>query len=116
MIVVVYSDGQINISDINLDFREKKWIPIAVLKNDLGEIFVPYFNTFDTAKSFSKRNFPKNWLVGAIHLSDDEVEFIISKGWKAMNLNYPKLFTNHQELKIDFEIIDFHSKPIVLYS
>ena len=116
MIVAFYSNGQIQLNEISVECKKSKWTPIAVLRCADGSIVVPTFIHESTVKDFSRRNFPKVWLIGAILLSENDINFIKKKCWKFMVLNYPRLFTNHPEYKLDFEIIDFDDEPSLVYS
>ena len=116
MFVIIFSNGQINLSEINFECREKKWIPLAALKHKDGKISIPCFETSDTAKQFAKRNLPKEWVRGAIYLGDNEKNFILEKGWSLEKFNFPRIFKNHPTITLDFEVLDFLEKPSVLYT
>lgn len=116
MIAALYSNGQIELNELSTECRKSKWIPIAVLRCSDGSTIVPTFVHESTVKDFSRRNFPKGWVVGAVLLSENDIDLIKKKSWKIMMLNYPRLFTDHPEYKLDFEIIDFSDEPNLAYS
>lgn len=116
MIAALYSSGQIELNELSIECKKSRWVPIAVLRCLDGSTVIPTFISESTAKDFSKRNFPKEWVIGAVILSENDIDFIKKKCWKIMTLNYPKLFTSHPEYKLDFEIIDFNDEPNLAYS
>lgn len=116
MIAALCSNGQIELGELSTDCRKDKWIPIAILRDKNDSVIVPTFVHETIVKKFCKRNFPKNWVIGAVLLSDNDLAFIRNKGWKIMILDYPKLFTSHPDYKLDFEIIEFADEPNLTYS
>lgn len=116
MIALIYSDGSIMQDDLKNECQQQKWIPITVKKDKSNNVTVICFECYKVAKSFAKRNFPKNWIKGSITLCDDDLEFFQKKNWKIEILNFPRLLNSHPEYKLDFEIMEFNEKPDLIYT
>lgn len=116
MIAIIYTDGLIKCDDLKNECQHQKWIPITVYKDKNHNITVICFEDVKIAKQFAKRNFPKEWIKGAISLADDDIEFIKNKNWKIEIMTYPRLLNSHHEYKLGFEIIDFADEPKMLYA
>lgn len=116
MIALIYSDGSISPTDLKKECQNQKWIPLAVVKDKVEQIFVICFNSQDIARKFSKRNFPKNWIQGSIKLSDADLNFIDKKKWKIKILDFPRLLNSHPEYTLSFEILDFYEEPELFYT
>lgn len=116
MFVIIFSNGQVNLSELSFECREKKWIPLAAIKHNSGAIQIPCFDTVELAKQFAKRNLPKEWIRGAIQLGEKEIDFIIKKGWAFKKFTYPNLLKDKTDIEFSFEILDFCEKPELLYS
>ena len=114
--MIIFSNGQVNLSELSFECREKKWIPLAAIKHKNGSIHIPCFDTNDLAKQFAKRNLPKEWIRGAIKLGENEINFISQKGWIFEKFNYPNLLKDRSDIELGFEILDFCEKPELLYS
>ena len=116
MIAIIYSNGQIDFSELRFDCRENKWMPLADLKYKDGRVSIPCFEQSDIAKQFARRNLPKQWVRGGVELGDDEQDFIRNKGWNIEIFNFPKLFKTHPNIVLGFEVLDFTDKPAMLYT
>lgn len=109
MIAILCTDGAMDLRDI-LRESANKWVPILVYL-DKGETVVVTFDNEDTAKRFAKRNIKKGWLLGAVYLGDDGVQYVNSQGWKIEVLDWPKRIPN-----FTFEVINFSTAPEVYTS
>ena len=76
MIAIIYTDGVIKCDDLKNECQQQKWIPITVYRDKNDNITVICFEDVKIAKQFAKRNFPKEWIKGAISLTDDDIESI----------------------------------------
>lgn len=115
MYVVIYSDGQVSLSDMHTDCRSKSWIPMAVLRGDDGSISVPCFLDMECAKRFASRNMPREWIKGAVLLADEDFESIKSKGWALERFEFPRLVRDRKGSRLDFEIYEFASRPELMF-
>jgi hypothetical protein len=110
MIAIICTDGQMEITDIRKECKSQRWIPIFVYRT-AQEIVVPLFSDDYVAKSFIKRNFPPNWVRGGIILSNEDVAWIKSKGWKIRQMSYPNKLTGLKDIEMSFEIIQLADEP-----
>lgn len=115
MYVVIYSDGQVSLSDMHTDCRSRSWIPMAVLRGKDGKITVPCFHDMDCAKGFATRNMPRHWVRGSVMLAKEDIETIKSKGWDMELFDFPRLVRDRDDSKLDFEIYEFDSKPELMF-
>jgi hypothetical protein len=116
MMAILCSDGQINLQELMKECVPGKWIPLLILKRQNKPPILPIFNLTEVAKTFIKRNLPKNWSHGAICLCEDDIEKIKSKGWEMEIFNFPRKVTDLQDMSLDFEIHEFSEVPDFLTS
>jgi len=107
--VVICSDGALKFSDMK-QCQDEKWLPISVFYKE-NDIHVIAFTDPLVGKRFIKRNYPKNWLVGVIALSEMEIDWLKEKGWKLELFSYPNLLHGR---KLGYEILEFQSNPELL--
>lgn len=115
MYVVLYSDGQVSVDELDSDCRSRSWIPMAVLRHSDGRTTVPCFTDVDCARSFSNRNIPKGWTRGSILLGEDDLSSIKSKGMELDMFEFPRLVKDRKDCRLDFEILEFGEKPDLIF-
>lgn len=114
VIAVLYTDGQMRVENISKECVSGKWIPILVYRHKNSETpVVPVFLIQDTARTFSKRNLPKEWQHGAVTLSEEDIEIIKKKGWIFELFHFPKKICDRDDLDIGFEIHEFDDTPLM---
>lgn len=107
MIAILHTDGGLNAEDIYQECHDDKWAPVLTYQKD-GVTTVVVFNSEEIAKKFIKRNLNKNWIVGAVYLGDEGIEFIKSKGWNIELMDWPRKLSEFQ-----FEVVEFETSPHV---
>lgn len=112
MIAILCADGQLKVNDIKTECVKGKWVPILTYSIE-GEdgTHVPLFHDDKTARSYIKRNLPKDWVHGGIVLTDEEVQWIKDKGWTIREMSYPNKMCDIPGLKFGLEILEFSSEP-----
>lgn len=109
MWAVVYTDGQLNLNEIRNECVPGKWIPLFVYRMSLDENpTIPVFKNGMTAKSFAKRNLPKNWTCAAVELTYRDVEWIKEKKWIIKEMTFPQRVDKYI---CGFEILEFEEVP-----
>lgn len=94
--------------------RSNKWFPILTYILD-GQQVVPVFSDTKVARNFIKRNLPKDWLHGAITLSDDDAAEL-SKKFQVRELNYPNLMKDLPGIEWKEEVIELDTEPDFMVS
>jgi len=107
MIAILCTDGAMELTDICSECKNNKWVPILVYYKDSVPTVVTFSNE-DTAKRFAQRNLRKGWLLGAVYLGDEGIEFIKSRGWNIEVMNWPRRLTN-----FGYEVVEFDTAPEV---
>jgi len=111
MIAILCTDGVMQLSDIYNECQKNKWVPVLVYrKGDDPTPIVVTFNSEDTAKRFAQRNIRKGWLLGAVYLGDEGVEYIKSRGWRIETMDWPRRLS---DFELGYEVVDFATKPEV---
>jgi hypothetical protein len=64
------------------------------------------------AKSFIKRNLPKEWQKGAVTLCDEDLKHLRNKGCDIEVYDYPKKIGDLKDIEIGFEIHEFQEVPM----
>ena len=110
MIAVICTDGQMKIDEIEKECVTGKWIPLLIYKTNNKKI-LPVFNLEDVARSFVKRNLPKNWAHGCVFLADSDIEKILKNDWEIQPFDFPRKLNENPEIQFDFEIHEFQEEP-----
>jgi hypothetical protein len=112
MIAVLCTDGQMNLQHVQSECISGKWVPLLVYTIEGEEgVVIPLFHDQKTARSFIKRNLPKDWVHGGVELTDRDIDWIKDKGWKIREMNYPNKVTDLLGLKFTMEILEFAEEP-----
>jgi len=112
MIALLYTDGQLNISDLKFECVPQQWVPLLILRYRTDDqIVLPVFELTDVARAFAKRNLPKNWKHGAVHLTDCDMAIIEKKGWVLQKFYFPRKLCDSTDFVFDLEIHDFDHMP-----
>ena len=117
MMAILCTDGQLNYRSLQDECVKGSWIPLLVYqKINENHIYLPVFSIEDTAKDFIKRNLPKQWTHAGINLSNKDIEIICNKGWKIEHYRFPRKLAGLSDIKLGFEIHEFHEQPDYLVS
>ena len=106
-LAVLFTDGIMTHGEVHKECQAGKWVPVLVYDDGNGKI-LPVFTDQETCKSFIKRNLPKNWNHGAVCLTDENMEFMKSKGVRLRIMSYPNKIPFE---KMGFEILEFEKVP-----
>lgn len=109
MFAVLCTDGELDLNAVRNECVPGKWVPVFVYKVNADDSpIVPVFRDAITAKKFAKRNLPKNWMLGAVELTDRDIEWIKEKEWIIKEMTYPHKVDNYH---CGFEILEFEVVP-----
>lgn len=92
-------------SDLRRECIRDKWLPLLVYTFE-GQSYLPLFPTPDVVFSFAKRNLPRNWFVGYMTFSEEELEFFLADkpNWLVSQMNYPRKLHDC----VDFDVSIHH--------
>ena len=116
MYAILCTDGQVDYKAVINECRPEKWVPIFSYyetKNPKTPI-IPIFHDPETARKFTKRNLPKDWVKGAVFLIPENIDWMKEKNWKINIMQFPRLMKNLPNVKIGFEIMEFIKVPGVV--
>ena len=99
----MFPDGALKRGDM-FQCKREKWVPVASFNRD-GKVVIPAFMDALVCRRFAKRNFPADWLPGAISVSGDEVNWIHGQGWEIEVLRFPK------RMPLEYQILQFQQEP-----
>lgn len=111
---IVFNDGSLVKKDFREECQKEKWLPLTVLRKRADRTtHVPVFSNSNTAHNFMKRNFDTNKnTCGIIFLANEDITEFESKGWKVMNMKFPrKIGKDHPEYEIDVEVFEVTEEP-----
>lgn len=112
MFALLCTNGQMTVSDVITECIEQKWIPLFIFRElETNTINLPVFHDVAIAKSFMKRNLPKKWSHGSFLLCDDDMDAIISKGWKLKVYDFPNKIIDRKDIELGFEIFEMTGTP-----
>lgn len=109
MLVAMCTNGSLALNEVRDECRSNKWFPILTYILD-GVQVVPVFSDPKVARQFIKRNLPKDWLHGAIELSDSEEVFLKSR-YQVREMNYPNLMKDLPGIEWKEEVLELESEP-----
>lgn len=102
-----------SLNDISKECVKQKWVPLLVYRRKGSEQpILPIFALLDTARAFSKRNLPKDWLKGTVSLTDVDIEEIKSRGWVMESFDYPRKMKDLPDIEFGLEIHEFAEEPL----
>ena len=117
MFALLYTDGQLRLRDIMKECVQEKWIPLFVYReSDSDNPILPVFNDQNIAKSFMKRNLPKDWSHGTIMLSEDDLNSIKEKGWTLQVFDFPRKIKDCVNILMGLEIFELQEEPDLVTS
>lgn len=109
MWAVLCTDGEMDSQAVRNECVSQKWVPLFVYRiNPEDSPIVPTFNDPLVAKKFAKRNLSKDWVCGAVRLSDRDIEWIKDKKWVIREMTYPNKVDNYH---CGFEILEYDESP-----
>lgn len=111
MYAILFTDGQIDMKAIRKECRPEKWVPILTYKDVKNITIVPVFYDANLAKTFIKRNFPKDWTQASVSLGENNLKWMKDKGWKLEVMTFPRLMKNLPNIHFEFEILDLLVVP-----
>lgn len=113
MFALICTDGQMSVSEIHAECVKEKWVPLLVYRSkDSKQPILPTFTLLDTARAFSKRNLPKEWLKGTVWLTDVDIQNIEKRGWRMEPFEYPRKMKDLPDIEFGFEIHEFAEEPV----
>ena len=78
------------------------WIPLIVWDNEDGVTIIPSFSSEQLCVNWLKRNLPKEWVKGAVTLSqDDLIKMRDELGWMTMEFEWPRKMKELVELRTE---------------
>jgi|3_EtaG_2_1085321.scaffolds.fasta_scaffold00152_5 hypothetical protein len=99
----ISSDGQMTGQEMMRELREHRIAPILVLEID--GVTVPMFSTKIIAQKFAKRNTHRDYIIGTLEASAEDMKKIEEAGWKVQIFNFPvKRDTSVRVLEISREV------------
>lgn len=110
MLAILYTEGRMKHHEIRGECVSGSWAPILCYKQNKSRV-VPVFYDEKVAVSFVRRNLPKDWVKGAILLTDKDLDFIRKKGCILRKMEYPNKLTDIKDIVFDLEIIEFEQEP-----
>lgn len=99
--------GEMKKRELIDECQQEKMLPILVMRTPNEGPIVPVFRNTKTAKTFIKRNLPKNWVCGLVNLTMHEAQLMDEKGWKAICYSFPRVLKD--VLQFDIEIFECDS-------
>lgn len=116
MFAILCTDGQMNLEEVRNECQPGQWVPLfTYTEGDDPTPIIPLFHDQKTAKSFIKRNLPKDWLHGGVQLTDEDIAWIKNKGWRIREMTYPNRLTDLKHITFGMEILEFSTKPDMHY-
>lgn len=112
LFAVLYTDGLVELTSIKNECKKENWAPIFVYEQG-KDIIVPCFTSQEDARKFGKKNLPKEWLSGAVSLSEREYFWLKSQKYIIEVMNYPRKIKDLY--KTGFRILEFSENPDVHY-
>jgi hypothetical protein len=109
MIAVMCTQGTLKFQEIRDECPTNKWFPILTYVIN-GEQVLLLFSDQKVAKQFIKRNLPKDWLHGAIELTDDD-EKMLRERFKVREMNYPNLMKDLPGIEWKEEVLELDERP-----
>jgi len=102
---LVCTQGEMTRQEILDECFREKWTPLVVYFQN-GKTILPTFTRIQIARRFARKNFPEEWLTGAVNLNPQDIEIIEDKGIERVIFNYP----NELKGAVEFDIIvhEFH--------
>lgn len=110
MIAILCTEGRMKYHEIKEECPSGQWVPIFCYKENSKSI-IPIFSDENVALAFVRRNLPKDWVKGAVLLTDRDLEWIKNKGWEIRKMNYPNKLKDLKNIKFDLEILEFEEQP-----
>lgn len=110
MIAILCTEGRMKYQEIKEECPSGKWAPIFCYIED-SKTKVPVFFEEQVAIAFVRRNLPKDWVKGAVILTDRDLEWIKNKGWEIRQMSYPNKLKDIKNIKFDLEILEFEEQP-----
>lgn len=110
MIAILCTDGAMSLADVQRECKNK-WVPVLVYRKKDNPPTVITFNTEEAAKRFAKRNIRKGWLLGAVYLGDEGIEYIKNQGWNIELMDWPKRMDSLPGIELGYEVVDFETEP-----
>lgn len=112
MIAILCTDGQLKLSEIKNECQNEQWVPIfTYTQDDDPTPIVPVFSNQNVAKSFIKRNLPKDWLHGGVDLCPEYIEKMKEKGWRIREMSFPNKLKGLKNVKFGLEVFELDEKP-----
>jgi hypothetical protein len=116
MYAVLCTQGHMTVQEIMRECRENRFSPIlSMVAHGDDEVIIPVSKNQNVLQKFAKRNLPKSWgLGGAVALTDRDLKWLESKGFKFCNLEFPRKLKDVVEF--DIEILEYEEAPDVMAS
>lgn len=105
MFAALFCDGHLTIDALRPECIAEKWIPVATNVDTHSIILFPFQ---DMVKKFCKKNYPKNWMAGAVFVTDDSFRWIAEKGLNTEVWDFPKKMPLS---RLSFEVLELSEEP-----
>jgi len=105
MFAALFCDGHLTIDALRPECIAGKWAPVATIAATRSIILFP---VQEIVYKFCKRNYPKNWMAGAVFMTDDDFKWIADKGLTTEVWDFPRKLPLEQ---FSFEIIELGDEP-----
>lgn len=87
-----------------------RWAPIFCYREN-SKTVIPIFSDENIAIAFVRRNLPKDWVKGAVVLTNRDLDWMVEKGWQIKEMIYPNKLKDIKNIKFDLEILEFEETP-----
>lgn len=116
MFAILCTDGELDYKAVIKECRPEKWIPLFAYyeAKSPNKPIIPLFHDDNTAKNFAKRNFPKEWLKGAVFVTPENIAWMTERGWEMNPMAFPRKMNGLPGITFGFEVMDFFEEPDIM--
>ncbi len=110
MIAILCTEGRMKHHEIKDECPAGKWAPIFCYREN-SKTIIPIFLEEQVAIAFVRRNLPRDWVKGAVVLTDRDLDWMKKKDWEVREMKYPNKLKDIKSINFDLEILEFEEQP-----
>lgn len=105
---LVCTEGHMRLHEVRDECVAQKWAPLVIYREE-GRIKLPVFPTTQTARRFAQRNFPREWLTGALGLNRQDYDIFARKEIICTTFDFPKYMKDRVTFDIEIHEFDYET-------
>lgn len=103
--VVVFTDGDLDFSEMKNEAQKENWAPILVLRHQ-GQTIVPVFRDMGVCHDFMRRNVLGKQLKAIVGMSEVDLKRFTDRGFKLDWHDFPKRYVDRPGYEVSLEVVE----------